>query len=79
MMAAYASGLSCEQGIEEVLGSNLESLEESWQRSSFAGVTLGIALREMLPWLMLLLVVLAVPLIMVAVVIKKRPAKKEYE
>ena len=79
MMAAYASGLSCEQGIEEALGSNLESLEESWQSSSFAGVTLGIAFREMLPWLLLLVVVLAVPLIMVAVVIKKRPAKDEYE
>ena len=79
MMAAYASGLSCEQGIEEALGSNLESLEESWQSSSFAGVTLGIAFREMLPWLLLLVVVLAVPLIMVAVVIKKRPVKDEYE
>ena len=41
MMAAFASGLNCESGVEEALGSSLESLEESWQSSSFAGVTLG--------------------------------------
>jgi hypothetical protein len=79
MMAAYASGLNCEQGIEEALGSSLASLEESWQRTSFTGVTLGIAFRELLPWLVLLLVVLAGPLILVGAVIRRRPARKEYE
>jgi hypothetical protein len=79
MMAAFASGLNCESGVEEALGSSLESLEESWQRSSFAGVTLGIAFRELLPWLLLLVVLLAVPLIMVGVVIRKRPARRDYE
>jgi hypothetical protein len=79
MMAAYASGMSCEQGVLEALGSDLESLEESWQRSTFARVTLGIALRELLPWLLLLLAVLAVPLVMIGVVIRKRPARREYE
>jgi len=79
IMAAYASGLNCEKGIQEALGSDFESLEENWQRSSFAGVTLGIALRELLPWLLLLLAVLAVPLIMIGVVIRKRPARRDYE
>ena len=79
MMAAYASGLNCEQGIEEALGSSLASLEESWQRTSFTGVTLGIAFRELLPWLLLLLVVLAGPLILVGAVIRRRPARKDYE
>lgn len=79
LMAAYASGSSCETGIQEALGSDLESLDESWQRAAFARVTLGIALRELLPWLLLLLAVLAVPLIMVGVVIRRRPARREYE
>ncbi len=79
MMAAYASGLNCEQGIEEALGASLASLEESWQRTSFTGVTLWIAFRELLPWLLLLLVVLAGPLILVGAVIRRRPARKDYE
>lgn len=79
LMAAYASGSNCEMGIQEALGSNLESLEENWRSSAFAGVTLGIAFREMLPWLLLLLAVIAVPLIMVGVVIRRRPARREYE
>ena len=79
LMAAYASGLSCEQGIEQALDASLANLEESWQGSSFAGVTLGIALRQLLPWLLLLLVVLAVPLVMVVIVIRKRPERRDYE
>jgi hypothetical protein len=79
MMAAYASGLRCEQGIAEALDTNLQDLEEDWQRKTFAGVTFGIALREMLPWLLLLLVLLAVPLVMVGVIIKKRPGRRDYD
>lgn len=79
MMAAYAAGMDCERGFEEALGSSLSTLEESWQRSRFASVTLGLAFRELLPWLMLLVVVLAGPLILVGVMIKKRPGRQEYE
>lgn len=79
MMAAYASGLSCERGIQEALGSDLETLEQSWQSASFAGVTLGIAFRELLPWLLVLLALLAVPLVMVVFVMKKRPVRIDYE
>jgi hypothetical protein len=79
MMAAYASGMNCEQGIEEALGSSLESLDESWRRTSFTSVTLGIAFQELLPWLILLLIVLAGPLILVVVMLRKRPARKEYD
>ena len=79
LMAAYASGLNCERGIEEALGSSLASLEENWHRTRFTGVTLGIAFRELLPWLLLLLAVLAGPLILVGVVIRRRPARVDYE
>lgn len=79
MMAAYASGMNCEQGVEEALGSSLENLEESWQSTSFTSVTLGIALRELLPWLLLLLFILTGPLIMVVLILRKRPARKDYD
>ena len=79
LMAAYASGLDCERGVEEALGESLAGLEESWRQSTFTGVTLGIAFREMLPWLLLLLVLLAVPIIMAGIVIRKRSARSEYE
>lgn len=79
MMAAYAAGMNCEHGIEEALGKNLADLDESWQQSSFTRVTLGIAFQELLPWLLLLLVVLVGPLIFIGLVIRHRPARKEYE
>ena len=79
MMAAYASGLSCEQGIAEALETNIQDLEDDWQGTTFAGVTFGIALRQMLPWLLLLLVLLAIPLVMAGVIIRKRQVRRDYE
>jgi hypothetical protein len=79
MMAVYASGMTCERGIEEALGSNLSSLEGSWLQTSFTGTTFGIAFRELLPWLVLLMIVIAGPLILVGVVIWRRPSREVYE
>ncbi len=75
LMAAYASGMSCERGIEEALGSNLASLEASWRRENLAGLTLTKSIQEFLPWLILLLVVLAGPIILAVVVISKKPER----
>lgn len=72
LMAAYASGMSCERGIEEALGSNLASLEAKWRRENLAGLTLTKSIQEFLPWLILLLVVLAGPIILAVVAISKK-------
>jgi hypothetical protein len=77
LMAAYASGMSCERGIEEALGSNLTSLEGSWRRENFAGITLTKSVQEFLPWLILLLVVLAGPIILAVVVIRNKPERSD--
>jgi hypothetical protein len=77
LMAAYASGMSCERGIEEATGSNLASLEASWRRENFAGLTLTKSIQEFLPWLILLLVVLAGPIILAVVFIRKKPGRSD--
>lgn len=77
LMAAYASGVDCTQGVESALGTDLTSLENSWQRANFAGNLLMNSLQEILPWLILLLVILAGPIIIGIVLIRKRPMRIE--
>ena len=77
LIAAYASGMSCERGIEEALGSNLASLDASWRRENFAGLKLSKSIQEFLPWLILLLVVLAGPIILAVAFIRNKPGRSE--
>lgn len=77
LMAAYASGMNCERGIEEALGTDLVSLEGSWRRENFTDQAWTKTYEEFLPWIILLLVVLAGPLILVLVVIRNRSARMD--
>jgi hypothetical protein len=77
LMAAYASGLDCGHGVESALGTDLTNLENSWLRANFAGNLLMNSLQEFLPWLIILLVILAGPIIVGIVIIRKRPTRIE--
>ncbi len=77
LMAAYASGMSCEQGIEEALGSDLASLETNWRRENFTNLTLVKSIQEYLPWLILLFVVLVGPIILLVTAIRNKPGRSE--
>jgi hypothetical protein len=77
LLAAFASGMSCERGIEEALGTDLGSLEGSWRRENFADQAWMKTYEEFLPWIILLLVVLLGPLILVLAVIRNRSARMD--
>jgi hypothetical protein len=77
LLAAYASGMSCERGIEKALGSNLADLESNWRRENFASLTLTRSIQQFVPWLILLLVVLVGPIILLFSAIRNKSGRSE--
>ena len=62
---AYADGLSCEQGAQQALGISLTELDRAWRKQTFGENTLIAVLRELLPWIALLAIVLVGPLVLI--------------
>jgi hypothetical protein len=72
LIAAYADGMDCERAPEVVLGKPLTQWEAEWQRSLFGGSVWTANLGQVLPWLVLLIIALVVPLILMVF----KPAKR---
>jgi hypothetical protein len=64
LVAAYADGLSCDQGTQEAFGKSLNELERDWRRQTFGENTLLAAIDDLLPWLVLMGIVLLAPILM---------------
>ncbi len=62
LIAAYADGLSCEQGAKVALGTGLTQLDRQWRRDSLAENVGLTAFLNLLPWFILLLVVMGAPI-----------------
>lgn len=62
---AYADGLSCEQGAQQALGISLAELDREWRKQTFGDNTLLAVLRELLPWIALMGVILVGPLVLI--------------
>jgi hypothetical protein len=77
LMAAYASGMSCEQGIQQALGTDLTSLEGNWRRDEFSDQLWSRTVQDFLPWLVLLAAILVGPLILAVIFIRRRPGRME--
>lgn len=77
LMAAYASGMSCETGIEEALGMSLTDLENAWKKENFTGLAVAKSIEEYLPWLFLFVVVLLGPIILVVLAFRNKPERSE--
>jgi hypothetical protein len=77
LIAAYASGMSCESGVEQALGTGLAGLESGWQRENFTDLTIARTYQEFLPWLVLLVIILAGPIILTISIIRRRTARVE--
>lgn len=65
LRAQYAAGLNCERGAEQALGVPLNRLEVQWQRDTFANKALSNLFKELAPWVVLLIAILATPLILI--------------
>jgi hypothetical protein len=61
LAASYADGVDCERGTERAFGVSLSKLELDWRESVLGQKALGLALRNMMPYLVLLCLVLLVP------------------
>lgn len=57
----YADGVDCERGTERAFGLSLSSLELDWREAVLGQRAIGSALRNTLPYLVLLCLVLLVP------------------
>jgi Peptidase MA superfamily len=77
LIALYAQGQSCEQAIETSFNASLSSLENQWQRQNFVRNSMQTALEDLLPWLIVIIVVLAGPLILAISMFRHRAARVE--
>lgn len=75
LIIAYTDGLSCDAGATRVFGQSLNYLDTHWQESVLGANLLELAWRAILPYFLLLVVLLAIPLAE-ALPRKKKNAKK---
>ena len=63
LATVYAGGVDCENGFQNIFGTSLSQMDATWREKVLGQNVLGIALRNMLPYLVLLLLVIFVPLL----------------
>jgi len=64
LAGAYASGVNCENGVRNAFGLPLSQLESRWHETALGQNILGVALRNMLPYLVLLGLIIFIPLLL---------------
>ena len=62
LLDAYKQGYSCENGIKETFGLDLEDLEKDWYQETFNSSILPQSLNTAITWIILLLLLFATPL-----------------
>lgn len=65
LISAYSDGVNCERGVQTALGSSLSQLEKEWRQEVFQENIVYTAFSNLLPWLVLLIVILGVPLLLI--------------
>jgi hypothetical protein len=61
LFSQYANGLGCERGVEVAFGKTIKRVEIDWRSKAFGGNAVLSVLGNLLPWILLLVVPLAVP------------------
>ncbi len=79
LVRQYANGLDCERGIEVTLGSTMNQVEREWRRETLGEDPWSTALSNLAPWLVLLGAVLAVPVVLIFVTLRSKPAGRASE
>lgn len=77
LMAAYASGMNCERGVEQALGLDLDRLDGNWRREDFSSQVWSKAVRDFLPWLVVLAAILIGPVILAVIIYRRRPERTD--
>lgn len=63
LASAYADGLSCDQGVVRALGTSLANLDTRWRETVLGQNVAGVFLRNMAPYLGLMVFMLLIPVI----------------
>jgi len=79
LVGYYADGVDCERGTERAFGTSLSRLELNWRESVLGQQAIGVALRNMSPYLVLLCLILFVPLIGVLNMMRRKGKGHEPE
>ena len=61
LIQAYSNGLSCDQGIDHVLGMPLSQLDLQWRQSDLGEKVAGLVFQNLLPYLVFLVAILLIP------------------
>ncbi len=73
LMREYQIGMGCEEGVQASLGKSITGLENDWRQASFSISPVDQALKTLSPYLLIALLVVAVPLCLVLA----RPKRQE--
>lgn len=65
LITSYADGMSCDLGVQMAFGSSLSQLESEWREEAFDENALVTALSNLIPWLVLLMVILGIPMVLI--------------
>ncbi|HNK63613.1 MAG TPA: peptidase MA family metallohydrolase [Anaerolineales bacterium] len=76
LMNTYTEGYSCDLGVAQALSLTLGQLDQRWRETVLGQNVGGVALRNLLPFLLLLVLVLLVPLWGAIDVMRKRRKKE---
>jgi hypothetical protein len=77
LAAAYADGMACERGPQTALGVSLPKLEANWRSSVLGQRPVLTAFQNASPYLVLLCLVLAIPMIGIAGTLRKKGRQNE--
>ena len=72
LVTAYNNGLDCDRGAQLALGKSLVQLERDWERDVLSQDVALKVFTNMLPWIILLLAVLAAPLTLAVLRLRSR-------
>ncbi len=73
LLMAYSDGLDCDRGSQVAFGVDLSQLELQWRRDTFGQDPMATATTNLVPWISLLLAVLAVPTLIIISGLRRKP------
>lgn len=77
LLDTYRKTRGCDQGVEIAFNQSLFQLENQWRQSEFGEVILTNAADNIIPWLLLLGLVLAVPVVLSLVGIGRKASRQK--
>lgn len=77
LIRQYADGVECERGVEIALGSTLSQLDRKWRQESLGEDIYQTAFVNLMPWFVILLIILVVPMSLILIGRSNRSAVRQ--